>query len=82
VSAAGTAVARGTAITPAVPWSLGEAAEWLRPRVTERQLTRIASQLPGFLALSIGTRPTGGRPERVWDMADIQELHADLRRWL
>jgi hypothetical protein len=68
-------------LTGPVPYTLREASEYLRPAMTEHQLRNIIASLPGFPD-AIGRRPTGGRPEREYDLADIQELHAALRRWL
>jgi len=71
----------GGALGTAVQWTLRDAAQWLRPVITEEQLSKITSALPGVAP--IGYRPgKRGRPERIWDAADLIEIHAAVRRWL
>jgi hypothetical protein len=80
VNAMGTAVSSAAELNGPVPYTLADAAAWLRPPMTAEQLTGIVRWLPGLKPC--GTQPTGGRPVNVYDLADLQELHADLRRWL
>ena len=78
----GTAAGSAVLEPPMVPvgMTLREAAQFLYPPVTRDQLGRLIAQLPRFTPVS--HRPTGGRPEPVYDAADLMDLHNVLRRWL
>jgi hypothetical protein len=68
---------------PAPDLTLGEAAEWLDPPMTEEQLGVIIGKLPHLKA--VGTRPrdkVAGRPPRTYDAQEIMRLHAALLPWL
>jgi hypothetical protein len=62
---------------PDIRFTLAEAAPLLNPPVTEAQLAQVVRALR---MLPAGTRRTGrpGRPERVFDWAQITRLHEAL----
>ena len=65
----------------AVPMTLADLAGYLHPPVSENQLSRIIGQLPGLRPVGLAPS-TGGRPARVFDAAEVMELHNCLRKWL
>ncbi len=67
-------------LTGPIPCTLSEAAGFLNPAMSEEQLRGIIAHLPNFRP--VGTQPTGGRPARLYDLPDVQELHNAVRRWL
>ena len=63
-------------------WTLGEAAAWLHPPVSERRLRALVRDLAVERA---GHRHPGsgrGHPAAVYDIDEIIELHAAVLRWL
>jgi hypothetical protein len=64
-----------------VPWTLDEAASFLRPTVTADQLRRIFAHLPAMNPIS-RRASTGGRGADEYDMDEVIEWHHLNRRWL
>jgi len=69
-------VADGAAFT------LEEAAAWLDPPVTVRQLTAMVGALPGLKPVGRRSRGGPGRPALLYSADDLIELHAAIVRWL
>jgi hypothetical protein len=65
---------------PGAALTVAEAAAWLDPPITARQLGELITTLRVAHA---GRRPsTGGRPPQVYDAAELMRLHAAVTPWL
>jgi hypothetical protein len=65
--------------------TLAEAAAFLDPPVTARQLTLIVAALPKIEPVGVRSRlpgSAGGRPPPTYDADTIIDLHSAVAKWL
>lgn len=70
-------------LAPATPdlWTLGDAATYLDPPITARQLRTLVREL-GIPAAGWRHNGRAGHPSAAYRPADLQQLHAALLPWL
>ena len=69
---------------PPLGWTVADAREqFAKAGLPFDGLARVVSVLPGFRPVgAMPPGPNGGRRYAVYDIADMQQLHAVLSRWL
>lgn len=67
---------------PAAQLTVAEAADWLSPRLTARELGALI-RIAGIERAGVRRTPgQSGKPASVYDMAELIALHAALTPWL